>query len=215
MPRGEATVREPRSSILRGWRCRAVSAPRYWPSTPSPWHCHCGATWTLEGAEFPWSAWDLESPAASADEWWADITALLPQVARLTDAELEALAHAVGMEQSKRTPLAAREDPPADSAEEQPSAPLTPEPASEPVPAAPPSPREGRRSHAERARRTMPGSIGVHVTPFGKVWHGDPECKHLYHRGQRRAHIRVVAVTQVDLPPCKDCSRAWRAAEAE
>ena len=33
----------------------------------------------------------------------------------------------------------------------------------------------------------------VHVTPCGRVRRADPECQHLYRRGQRRAQVRTIA----------------------
>ena len=79
------------------------------------------------------------------------------------------------------------------------------EPVSGPVPSPPVSPRAGRRAQRAVAAAPPAPACTAYVTSYGRVWHRDPECKHLYCRGQRRAHIRVLASTEVDLPPCKDC----------
>ena len=63
------------------------------------------------------------------------------------------------------------------------------------------------------AARVPPRPALVHIAPCGKVWHADASCRHLYHRGHRRAQVRAVALTKLrkgsDFPPCRDCSAAW------
>ena len=56
----------------------------------------------------------------------------------------------------------------------------------------------------------------AYIAQWGKVWHADTDCKHLYYKGERRSHIREVALAEVrrliGFPPCKDCSAAWAGA---
>ena len=56
-----------------------------------------------------------------------------------------------------------------------------------------------------------PRRLGQHQA---LIFEDEPaSCRHLYHRGHRRAQLRAVALTKLrkgsDFPPCRDCSAAW------
>ena len=203
MPNGGALARE-RGHREERWRCLAATVSISWPSTPSPWECRCGAVWTLEGAEEfedapPPVVGELELPPL------VDTLALLLQITSLTDSELETLARAVGEEQSRRSGQAVEtEHPPPLPKEEAETGPPQ-EPAGGAEPMAP--------TRVVPAARATPRPTLVYIAPCGRVWHADSKCKHLYYRGQRRAQVRAVALTELrkgsDFPPCRDCSAAW------
>ena len=186
------------------WRCLGATVSLNWPSTPSPWECRCGAVWTLEVAE---EFEDATRPAAGELDHppRVDMPVLLPRITSLTDSELETLARTVGEEQSRRLAQAVETErscllpteeatmgPPRSSTDE-----VEPKAPAKVIPAA----------------RGPPRPALVHIAPWGKAWHADASCRHLYHRGQRRAQVRTVALTELRkgsaFPPCRDCSAAW------
>ena len=297
MTQGGPCEQEPHGRDLESWLCQGVVVTQCWPDAPSPWHCHCGATWEIvengrpgcssdPGPSLPPLATQSEMPPGF------DTNAYFLNLQGLSDEGLYALGRAVGKEQSRRyrngsvrcsdhvgddgqeaqrgncprsthptwfqcarcCPELPTSSPPRrtdanripegttnfpaifeDTPENRawwtscqvtvgerlrerarlgepigdrsvtrgtPSAHV---PACGPVPRPPVSPRAGRRAQPAVAAAPTAPACTAYVTSYGRVWHRDPECKHLYHCGKRRPHIRAVAVTQVDLPPCEDC----------
>ena len=130
-----------------------------------------------------------------------DVVALQAVLVESSVRELEDLAQAVGEELCRRRARVAEPTLPPWSREEEAGDGLAP--AGEAVP-----PASSRASPPANVR-TRP--LRVHVTRCGTVWHADPQCGHLFYRGQRRKGIRMGTPTEMaaDLRPCRDCSAAW------
>ena len=103
-----------------------------------------------------------------------DTLALLRQFTSLTHSELETLARAVGEEQSRKSGQAVEmEHPPSLPKEEAETGPPQ-EPAGGAEPMAP--------TRVVPAARATPRPTLVYIAPWGRVWHADSKCKHLYFR---------------------------------
>ena len=115
----------------------------------------------------------------------------------------EDLARAVGEELGRRQAEAARATPPRPPRQEMAVAGPQPLSARGADPATPPQVTPSAKAGSKPLR--------VQVAWRGEVWHSDPTCTHLYHRGQRRKGIWTGALTEVaaGLQPCRDCSAAW------
>ena len=179
-----------------------------WPSVPSPWECRCGAVWSLaedEEGETPTQppVSGRQRPSVGAPGPPIDVLALQAILAESSVSELEDLARAVGEELGRRlasvVDAALPRPPPQEVAEVGPP----PAPVGEAEPSVP--------SRATPSAEMEPRPFRVHVARCGKVWHADPQCSHLFHRGQRRKGIWTGTLTETaaDLPPCRDCSAAW------
>ena len=197
----------PRSRSGEVWKCLPTNVAVDWPSTPSPWECKCGAVWVLADSE---CQEDVRAPALDEPTCPSEIdaTVLLPQLADLSNHELEALAQLVGLEQSRRTsPEVETAHPPPQADEKEGSA-----------VARASAETEGLKGSASIAptREVASRPAMAYIAQWGKVWHADTDCKHLYYKGERRSHIREVALAEVrrliGFPPCKDCSAAWAGA---
>ena len=201
------------------WKCLPSSIEVDWPSTPSPWECRCGAVWALEGTD------ELEKPsetqtlaallveqgffaAEAPHPPGIDATVVLPQLADLSDHELEALAQLVGREQSRRTsPAVETAHPPPQAERKAEQSELGSSDDAE---------KSKEKATVSPAREAAHKPAMAYIAQWGKVWHADTNCKHLFLRGERRPHIREVPLAEVRrmtaFPPCKDCSAAWAGA---
>ena len=203
----------PRSRSGGVWKCLPTNVAVDWPSTPSPWECKCGAVWVLadpEGQE------DVRAPALDEQRGPTEIdaTVLLPQLADLSNPELEALAQLVGLEQSRRTsPQVETAHPPPQVSEKE-GSPVTFCRLRRRASSEAEGSKEGGSPPPTREVASRPAM--AYIAQWGKVWHADTDCKHLYYKGERRSHIREVALAEVrrltGFPPCKDCSAAWAGA---
>ena len=196
----------PRSRRGETWKCLPSSIEVDWPSTPSPWECRCGAVWALEEPS------DEEARVSTAHEAphppGIDATVVLPQLADLSDHELEALAQLVGREQSRRTsPAVETAHPPPQAERKAEQSELGSSDDAE---------KSKEKATVSPAREAAHKPAMAYIAQWGKVWHADTNCKHLFLRGERRPQIREVPLAEVRrmtaFPPCKDCSAAWAGA---